>query len=85
MPLSRAGAIPISPAFLLVRVDLERPHFSRILEQHTLGTIPDADVREAFRETAAIGGKEVTDDAPEACVRAIGGFPYMLQLVGFRC
>lgn len=85
MPLSRAGAIPISPAFLLVRVDLERPHFSRILEQHTLGTIPDADVREAFRETAAIGGKEVTDDALEACVRAIGGFPYMLQLVGFRC
>lgn len=59
--------------------------FLRRAQQHTLGTIPDADVREAFRETAAIGGKEVTDDALEACVRAIGGFPYMLQLVGFRC
>ncbi|KUH59490.1 Archaeal ATPase [Tractidigestivibacter scatoligenes] len=59
--------------------------FLRRAQRHTLGTIPDADVREAFKETAAIGGKDVTDDALEACVRAIGGFPYMLQLVGFRC
>lgn len=59
--------------------------FLRRAQQHTLGTIPDADVREAFRQTAAIGGKDVTDDALEACVHAIGGFPYMLQLVGFRC
>ena len=59
--------------------------FLRRAQQHTLGTIPDADVREAFRETASIGGKEVTDDALDACVRVIGGFPYMLQLVRFRC
>ena len=59
--------------------------FLRRAQQHALGTIPDSDVREAFRQTAAIGGGDVTDDALEACVRAIGGFPYMLQLVGFRC
>ncbi|WP_090863510.1 hypothetical protein [Parafannyhessea umbonata] len=50
-----------------------------------IGAIPDPDVREAFRETAAIGGGEVASDAPKACVSAIGGYPYMLQLVGLRC
>ena len=59
--------------------------FLRRAQQHKLGAIPDPDVREAFRETAAIGGREVASDALEACVSAIGGYPYMLQLVGFRC
>ncbi|MGN0075875.1 MAG: ATP-binding protein [Parafannyhessea sp.] len=59
--------------------------FLRRAQQHKLGTISDADVRNAFRETAAIGGRKVTGDALESCTQAIGGYPYMLQLVGFRC
>lgn len=59
--------------------------FLRRAQQHKLGTIPDPDVREAFRETAAIGGRDVASNALETCVSAIGGYPYMLQLVGFRC
>ena len=59
--------------------------FLRRAQQHKLDTIPDPDVREAFRETAAIGDRGVTSDALEACVSAIEGYPYMLQLVGFRC
>lgn len=58
--------------------------FLRRAQQHTLGTIADADVRSAFRRTAQIAGKEIADDALEACTDAIGGYPYMLQLVGFR-
>ncbi|MCH4083014.1 MAG: ATP-binding protein [Olsenella sp.] len=59
--------------------------FLRRAQQHKLGIIPDADVRNAFKETVAIGGRDVTDDALDSCTRAIGGYPYMLQLVGFRC
>lgn len=55
--------------------------FLRRAQQHKLGTIPDPDVREAFRETAAIGGRDVASNALETCVSAIGGYPYMLQLV----
>ncbi len=58
--------------------------FLRRAQRHMLGTIADADVRNAFSETAAIGGRKATKGALDACVQAIGGYPYMLQLVGFR-
>ncbi len=62
----------------------ESVSFLRRSQQHRLGRIIDADVRAAFRRTIEEAGKEVAPDALEACVQAIGGFAYMLQLVGYR-
>lgn len=52
--------------------------------QHTLGRIDDVDVRSAFLATMREGGKDVDDAALSEAVRAIDGFAYMMQLVGFR-
>ncbi|MDO5445348.1 MAG: AAA family ATPase [Eubacteriales bacterium] len=52
--------------------------------QQSLGSIPDHDVEFAFRETALNGGKRVTEKALSLASDAICGFPFMLQLVGYR-
>lgn len=58
--------------------------FLRRASSVKLGRIPDFEIEKALRETFAkssrIIGKAVTDEA----VRLIDGFPFMLQLVGFR-
>lgn len=55
----------------------------RACQQH-LGSIPDYEVADAFRRTAEGAGKDVDDNALDAAVEAIEGFPFMLQLVGYR-
>lgn len=49
-----------------------------------LGRVSDADVEAAFRSTVENAGKTVSERALDICVSAIEGFPYMLQLVGYR-
>ena len=49
-----------------------------------LGRIEDEDIEDALRKTIVDGGKQIDRDALQTCVAAIGGFPYMMQLVGFR-
>lgn len=58
--------------------------FLRRATRHDLVSISDSDVEEAFRITMEKGGKSIFDDALTLAVRAIGGFPYMFQLVGYR-
>lgn len=58
--------------------------FLRRSVQEDLGRISDADVESAFIRTLEGAGKTVEPDALDACVRAIEGFPYMMQLVGYR-
>lgn len=58
--------------------------FLRRASQQRLGRIEDYEVEEAFRRTVEEFGKKVDDDAMALAVEAIGGFPYMMQLVGFR-
>ena len=58
--------------------------FLRRAQRHPLGTIADADVRDALKRTVASGGKTIDEEALGICVEATGGFPYMLQLVGYR-
>lgn len=58
--------------------------FLRRSAQCYLGNISDEDVEVAFRATVDASGKEIDDSALHDAVAAIGGFPYMLQLVGFR-
>lgn len=58
--------------------------FLRRSMQYQLGRISDADVRIAVRKTFLFAGKDIAEDALEACVDATQGFAYMLQLVGYR-
>lgn len=58
--------------------------FLRRASQHELGAIGDGDVRDALRKTFAFGGKAIDGEVLDLCVDAIGGFPYLLQLVGYK-
>ena len=58
--------------------------FLRRSAQHQLGRIADSDIALALRQTIAMGGKRIDDDAVELCVESIEGFAFMLQLVGYR-
>ena len=58
--------------------------FLRRSQQHRLGRIADADVKGALRKTVEESGKRFDGEALDSCVDAIGGFAYMLQLVGYR-
>lgn len=58
--------------------------FLRRSSQRFLGRIQDVDVEVAFAQTVSDAGKDIEADALEYAVDAIGGFPYMMQLVGYR-
>ncbi len=58
--------------------------FIRRANQVTLDRIADADVADAFEQTVLMGGKCIEADALSEAVRAIEGFPFMMQLVGYR-
>lgn len=58
--------------------------FLRRAARHNFDSISDYDVAEALKITIRDGGKDISDDALEMAVNSIGGFPYMLQLVGYR-
>ena len=58
--------------------------FLRRSAQYQLGRIPSADVSTALRQTIGSGGKQVEDEAIDLCTRAVEGFAFMLQLVGYR-
>lgn len=55
----------------------------RACQQH-LGSIPDYEVADAFQRTAEAAGKHVEPTALDIAAKAIEGFPFMLQLVGYR-
>ena len=65
-------------------VDDDAVSFLRRASRITLGRIEDFEIRDALRRTVEEGGKRIDDDAVDLCVAAIDGFPYMMQLVGFR-
>ncbi|MBQ9067529.1 MAG: AAA family ATPase [Eggerthellaceae bacterium] len=58
--------------------------FARRAARYELGPIEDNDVETALRETLASGGIHLDESGLPYAVRSIGGFPYMLQLVGYR-
>lgn len=58
--------------------------FLRRAAQYQLGKIDDFEVASAFKTTVVEAGKEIEDVALDEAVRIIAGFPYMMQLVGFR-
>ncbi|MGN0071900.1 MAG: AAA family ATPase [Atopobiaceae bacterium] len=58
--------------------------FLRRATRYHLGRIDDADIRKALVETIESGGRTIEADALEAAMNAIDGFPFMMQLVGYR-
>lgn len=58
--------------------------FLRRSKQYRLQRISDADIARAILQTVKDGGRTIDTDALNAAVAASGGFPYMMQLVGFN-
>lgn len=58
--------------------------YLRRSKQFRLKRIPDASISKAVRQTVESGGGTIDSDALDLAVRAIDGFPYMMQLVGFN-
>lgn len=58
--------------------------FLRRAARYELQALNDYEVEEALIRTMRDGGKSFEPDALDAAVKAIKGFPFMLQLVGYR-
>ncbi len=58
--------------------------FLRRAQRIRLGSIPDFEIKSAMRQTIEDGGRTVAPEALDAAVAASEGFPFMMQLVGFR-
>lgn len=58
--------------------------FLRRARKHVLGRIPDGEIRDALLLTVNEGGRSISAEALDEAVGVIDGFPYMMQLVGYR-
>lgn len=58
--------------------------FLRRARKHTLGRIKDGDIRDAMLLTIQENDRSISADALDEAVQVIDGFPYMMQLVGYR-
>lgn len=58
--------------------------FLRRAQHVELGRVSDADIETALRRTVESGGRVIAEEGLREAVRAIEGFPYLMQLVGFR-
>ncbi|MDU5612552.1 MAG: ATP-binding protein, partial [Slackia sp.] len=58
--------------------------FLRRAQRETLGRIDDFEVRDALKKTIEENGRTIGGSGLERAVEAVDGFPFMLQLVGYR-
>ena len=58
--------------------------FLRRASQYRIGRIDDEEIAAAFESTVEAAGSAISDDALALAVESIDGFPFMMQLVGFR-
>ncbi len=58
--------------------------FLRRAQKHQLGRIPDYDIRDAMLRTIEDSGRTIDPEILDELVAAADGFPFMMQLVGFR-
>lgn len=58
--------------------------FLRRARKHALGRISDGDIRDALLLTVNEGDRAISSEALDEAVEVIDGFPYMMQLVGYR-
>jgi hypothetical protein len=58
--------------------------FFRRADRHTLGVVSLTAVGTAFEEVVRENGRVISADVAQAAARATGGYPFMIQLVGYR-
>lgn len=58
--------------------------FLRRAERRDLGDVPLEDVAAAFRDTIEANGRSIADEALDRITAATGGYPFMIQLVGYQ-
>ncbi len=58
--------------------------FMRRAERHELGGVADNDVALAIQRPIFDEGRAIEDDALQECVAGTGGYPFLIQLVGYR-
>lgn len=58
--------------------------FLRRAQMVRLGRLTDAEVELAMRQTADQAGRAIDDDAAVTMAAASGGYPFMMQLVGYQ-
>ncbi|MBE5999314.1 MAG: ATP-binding protein [Sarcina sp.] len=71
------------PANVDSLISNEDVSFLRRSRQHDLARISDSEISRAFRMTIESEGKRIEEEALSSAVAASGGYPYMMQLVGF--
>lgn len=62
----------------------ESVSFLRRSSQYQVGRIDDEEISRAFEATVELGGSSISHEVLEQAVEEIDGFPFMMQLVGFR-
>ncbi len=75
------AGLPFRVSELLSSEDIS---FLRRAQHRTFGRIPDADIEDALRQTVQEAGRQIGGAALARAAEAIDGFPYMMQLVGYR-
>ena len=58
--------------------------FLRRAERIELGEVAIDDVCEALKSTFDTGAKALSNDLAQECANATGGYPFMIQLVGYQ-
>jgi len=58
--------------------------FLRRAVHHHLGLIYPVDVFETMRNTVRISGRSIGKEALDRAVEATGGYPFLIQLIGYR-
>jgi AAA ATPase domain len=58
--------------------------FLRRAERHDLGRVSDEDVALAIERPIANAGRKITAEALQLCVAGTAGYPFLIQLVGYR-
>jgi type II secretory pathway predicted ATPase ExeA len=58
--------------------------FLRRAERHSLGALAIGDVMAALRKTIEEAGRTISEDSLGAAAQATGGYPFMVQLVGYQ-
>ena len=65
-------------------ISSESVSFFRRSMQFKLGSVADYDAELALEKTVRAGGKTIEPDALHYAAQATGGYPFMIQLVGYR-
>lgn len=72
------------PAAVADLLNDEVTTFLRRAERHVLSDVPLAEASRALAETITANRRRIDPDALAIAVRATGGYPFMIQLVGYQ-